>query len=137
MSMTSKNDRSLKDLLAFDDENERIEHEANMISMKIAVTISDYLEEKEISKKDLAAMLGTSPSYITQILRGDKHVNMTFLAKVSRALGLCFDIRLQRAMNQNTSNAKRVFDYAQDFPRIASMNMNLSIARAKFGIGRK
>jgi len=135
--MTSKNDRSLKDLLAFDDENERIEHEADMISMKIAVTISDYLEEKGISKKDLAAMLGTSPSYITQILRGDKHVNMTFLAKISRALGLSFDISFPRPKQQNSTNDRKLFGYSHPVLTASPLLIGLVVSQAKHGIGRK
>ena len=92
--MNSKNSQSWEEILSFKDSNERIEHEADMISLKIAIRISEYLVERGISKKDLARLMGKSPAYITQILRGDKRINMIFLARLMDALDLRFDFFL-------------------------------------------
>lgn len=92
--MNSKNSPAWEEILSFKDSNERIEHEADMISLKIAIRISEYLEERAISKKDLAKLMGTSPAYITQILRGDKRINMIFLARLMDSLDLRFDFLL-------------------------------------------
>lgn len=93
--MNSKNNLTWEEILSFKDSNEKIEHEADMISLKIAIRISEYLEERAISKKDLAKLMGTSPAYITQILRGDKRINMIFLARLMDSLDLRFDFTLR------------------------------------------
>ena len=49
-------------------------------------------EELGWNRKQLAEKVGTSASYITQLFRGDKLVNMLTLAKFQKALGLEFEI---------------------------------------------
>ncbi|MCK9309317.1 MAG: helix-turn-helix transcriptional regulator [Candidatus Cloacimonetes bacterium] len=92
--MSSKDKKTWDELFAFSDEAEMLEHEADMLSLKIALEITNYLGEKGISKKELAAMIGKSPAYITQILRGDKRINMVFLAKIVQKLNVNLDFRL-------------------------------------------
>ncbi|HNX37691.1 MAG TPA: helix-turn-helix transcriptional regulator [Candidatus Cloacimonadota bacterium] len=104
--MSSKVETSLEDLLTYKDEQEKCEHIADMISLKIALQLSEYIEEKGISKKEVAKLIGTSPAYITQIMRGDKRINMAFLAKITDALNLRIDF-LFREENQTD---KRLFD---------------------------
>ena len=86
--MTSKVKTSWDDILKFKDRKEQMEHHADMLSLKIALDIKRYLEDNEISYKDLAARMGTSAAYITQVLRGDKRINMLFLARLISALGI-------------------------------------------------
>lgn len=93
--MNSTDKLNWEKLFAFSDDNERTEHEADMLSLKIALEINTLLEEKGISKKEFAVMMDTSPAYITQVLRGDKRVNMLFLAKLQKALGVKLEISLK------------------------------------------
>jgi len=112
--MNSKNNLTWEEILSFKDSNEKIEHEADMISLKIAIRISEYLEERAISKKDLAKMMGTSPAYITQILRGDKRINMIFLARLMDALDLRFDFTLR----DNRKFDEALFDRVMEMPKL-------------------
>lgn len=89
--MNSKNKIKWENLLRFKNDAERIEHEADMISLRIATELEMLLEEREMSKKEFAKSIGTSASYVTQILRGDKRINMVFLAKVLQKLNVTFD----------------------------------------------
>ena len=45
-----------------------------------------------MSKKDLATAIGTSASYITQLFRGNKMINLEMLAKIQQALEIDYDI---------------------------------------------
>ena len=81
-----------KDLLSFKNNEERIEHNAQMISYKVLNEIEKLCEEKKIKKKDLAEMVGTSKSYITQLFNGSKSVNTYIMAKFQEALGITFEI---------------------------------------------
>lgn len=112
--MNSKNNLTWEEILSFKDSNEKIEHEADMISLKIAIRISEYLEERAISKKDLAKLMGTSPAYITQILRGDKRINMIFLARLMDALDLRFDFTLR----DNREFDEALFDRVMEMPKL-------------------
>jgi hypothetical protein len=82
-----------QDLFAFKDKEEEIEHKAQMISYRILSEVEKVCEEKKINKKELATLVGSSPSYITQLFRGAKHVNMDIMARFEDALELCFEIK--------------------------------------------
>jgi len=108
--MTSKNEPEWSKLFAFDSEKERAEHEADMLSLKIALEIKNHLDEKGLSKKDLAKLMETSPAYITQVLRGDKRINMLFLAKLQKVL----DVKLDICLHDKLVNDRELWDDALD-----------------------
>ena len=58
------------------------------------------------SRKELAKKVGTSASYITQLMRGDKLVNMLTLAKMQRALNIKFDISELVSYQEQTEDKK-------------------------------
>ncbi len=90
--MSSKNKKDWDSLFAFENEEEKIEFISETFSGIIAYKIEQLLEDRKMSKKDLAHKIGTSPSYITQIMTGDKLVNMKLLAKIMYYLGVSFDL---------------------------------------------
>jgi len=109
--MNSTDKLNWEKLFAFSDDNERTEHEADMLSLKIALEINTLLEEKGISKKEFAVMMDTSPAYITQVLRGDKRVNMLFLAKLQKALG----VKLEISFSNNIESDRELLNEALDY----------------------
>ncbi|HYD21702.1 MAG TPA: helix-turn-helix transcriptional regulator [Flavipsychrobacter sp.] len=70
-----------------------IKHLEHMLSYRFLGELEQITDEKNINRKELAKMLGVSASYITQLYRGSKIVNMEFLAKVEQAFDFRFDIR--------------------------------------------
>jgi transcriptional regulator with XRE-family HTH domain len=83
-------------LFEFKSKEEKIEHDAQMISYRVLSEIEKICDEKNIKKKDLAQMVGTSKSYITQLFNGTKSINTNILAKFENALDVTLDIRLKR-----------------------------------------
>ncbi len=83
------------DLFAFKSKNEEIEHNAQMISYRILSEVEKACDEKNINKKELAAMVGSSASYITQLFRGAKHVNMDMMARFEEVLEFGFEIKVK------------------------------------------
>lgn len=83
-------------LFSFATEEEKIQHQSEMISLRILSEVEKICEERKIKKKDLADKVGTSRSYITQLFRGNKQVNTYIMAKFENALDICFDIRAQQ-----------------------------------------
>ncbi len=82
-------------LFSFKTEEEKIEHQAQMISYRILSEIEKVCDEKKIKKKDLADMIGTSRSYITQLFNGTKSINTYAMAKFENVLDVTFEIRLK------------------------------------------
>ncbi len=94
--MKLKNNEAIRnaflDLLEIKTEDEKIEHDSRVISIEFISIIQTHLIEHKITKKELAKKINSSPSYITQVLRGDKTINMRFLAKIQKALGIKFKV---------------------------------------------
>jgi hypothetical protein len=84
------------DLFSFSNDKEKIEHLAQMISYRVLSEVEKICEEKKIKKKDLAHMVGTSRSYITQLFRGTKLVNTDIMARFECALNFSYNIKAQR-----------------------------------------
>lgn len=52
------------------------------------------MEDAGVSRTELAKRLGTSPAYVTKILRGNANFTMASMVKLARALGADLEIRL-------------------------------------------
>jgi transcriptional regulator with XRE-family HTH domain len=85
-----------EDLFSFKSDKEKIEHMSQMISYRILSEVEKICDEKNIKKKDLAEMIGTSRSYITQLFRGTKYVNTDVMAKFECALDFTYNIVAKR-----------------------------------------
>ncbi|MDD4971582.1 MAG: helix-turn-helix transcriptional regulator [Paludibacter sp.] len=88
-----------EDLFTFKSKEEELEHEAKMIMFRFLSEL-EKLNGKPIKKKDLAKAIETSPSFITQLYRGDKLINLSTLAKIQEAYGITFEITAKQN-NQN------------------------------------
>lgn len=71
---------------------EEIDHKKRMIMYRFLSEVERVTEEKRLSRKELAKLIGTSASYITQLYRGSKIINLETLAKLEYALKVSFDI---------------------------------------------
>lgn len=111
--MSSKNDKRWQKLLSFKNQNEKIEHEADMISLRMAVEIEKLIEEKGLTKKEFAQKIGTSAAYVTQVLRGDKRINMKFLAQILQGFDVSFDFGFQEIEETGSPSFDRIFDIAR------------------------
>lgn len=88
------NKNEFDDLFATKTYAEQIENDSILIGFRFLSIIDRMMEEKAITKKALAEMIGASPSYITQLFRGHVRVNLEFIAKVEKAYGLKFNVAL-------------------------------------------
>jgi ribosome-binding protein aMBF1 (putative translation factor) len=73
-------------------EEEKIESDARLIMFRFLDIIERKREQSGWTRKQLAKQVGTSASYITQLFRGDKLINMITLAKFQKVLNFEFDI---------------------------------------------
>lgn len=75
-----------------------IDHKAQMLSYRFLSEVERVCEKKKISRSELADLVGTSKSYITQLFRGNKRVNMDMLAKFENVLGITFKIKASKSI---------------------------------------
>lgn len=83
-------------LFAFPDPQAELLHNEKMISSRFLSEIEQLCEEKKMKKKDLAAAIGTSASYVTQLFNGDKLLNMATLAKIESFFSVRFDATVKQ-----------------------------------------
>jgi ribosome-binding protein aMBF1 (putative translation factor) len=82
-------------VLSFDNEQDQLELEAKIIMAKFLDRIQEIADQKGLKKKDLAQKIGTSASYITQLYRGHKLLNLMTLAKFQKALDIEFEVSIK------------------------------------------
>lgn len=82
-------------------QNFDLEHERVMIQMRIMSEIERIINNKNISYKKLAELTGFSASYITQLFKGHKKLNLETVAKFQNVLNLKFNIKFDDKTNEN------------------------------------
>ena len=90
------NSKEIKDKIQRRAENKS---EEDFLKEEEYTLMANYLSEIErlqkkmgINRKDLAAKINTSPSYLTQVFRGDKPLNFYTIAKMQKALHVRFGV---------------------------------------------
>ncbi|MGL4597330.1 MAG: helix-turn-helix domain-containing protein [Bacteroidia bacterium] len=85
-----------KSLFDFSSEEEKQAHEAAMVSARFLHEISRLCELHGWNKKELAKKLDVSPSFITQLYRGERLLNLTLIAKVQTVFKISFRLMLEK-----------------------------------------
>ena len=97
MNMNWNTKKEIKDAFesAFSsiDAKEDLEHNARMIMYRFLSEVERISDEKKLKRKELAALMGTSASYITQLFRGNKLINMETIAKFQLLFDVTFEIK--------------------------------------------
>jgi len=75
---------------------ERIEHRAQLLSYIFLSEAEKMMEKNGINKRELAHKIGTSSSYLTQLFRGDRLMNLKTAAKIEHALGMDYEITAKK-----------------------------------------
>jgi plasmid maintenance system antidote protein VapI len=68
-----------------------------------------WMEDREMSKSQLAAKIGHRPSYITKVLRGTANLTAASMAKLARAVGA--RVRIHLAHPQSRTVWHDVYDF--------------------------
>ena len=86
-------------------EEQQREDAAQLLSFRLLSEVERVMNECGLTKRQLATSVGTSASYITQLFRGDRLVNITMLARFEQVLGVQFVARAGESPRV-TSNGK-------------------------------
>lgn len=88
------NTHELDHLFGKRNEKAQLEADTSALMFRFLSLVDRIMEERGLSKKALADLIGTSPAYVTQLFRGHKTINLETLAKMQSALGIEFSISL-------------------------------------------
>jgi transcriptional regulator with XRE-family HTH domain len=91
-------------------EQDKLENDANLLMFRFLSIIEEKCEALGLNRKQLAEKVGTSASYITQLYRGDKLVNMLMLAKIQKVLGLEFEIAEKKSYEKTVKTYSPIGD---------------------------
>ena len=97
MNTDTNNDdiqKSLEDLFKPRSEDVETKHDSLMLMAAFLSEIEYVQEQKKVSRKELASMIKTSGSYLTQVFRSKKPLNFLTLAKIKRALNIGFEVKV-------------------------------------------
>lgn len=82
---------------------------AEIIKLEIASKIDSELSRSGMTRSSLAKKIGTSPAWITKILRGDVNLTIETIVKLSEALDL--DLNLSFSKRVKTSHSADIFQF--------------------------
>jgi len=92
--MNTKLKNEFKKAIQFSNQEDKTEHDSKILMFKFLSIIEDEMALRNMSKKELANQLNTSPSYITQLFRGTKTINLIKLAQLQNLFNIEFEIKL-------------------------------------------
>jgi transcriptional regulator with XRE-family HTH domain len=90
--MSSK-DESFSEV--FSRAEEQDEFWTELASIEFTEDLARWMEERRVSRAELAQSIGTSQPYISKVLKGNVNFTLASMVKLSRALGLRVRIRLE------------------------------------------
>lgn len=85
--------KAFLDLLSFKSYEDEIQHDSQMLMYRFLSEVEILMERNNMTKKKLAEKIGTSASYITQLYRGNKPLNMETIAKFQKVFNITFEIK--------------------------------------------
>jgi|GEM_PF-1053348 len=122
--MTTKNGiNQLKNVFKKKDFQEEVEFETNMLALTFLSEVEKEADLKGIKRKELAKLVGTSASYITQIMRGNKVPNLRILTALGLALGKKFDVNAVECVEE--SRKAKVYCNDEGF-KLSYLDLNTS-----------
>jgi ribosome-binding protein aMBF1 (putative translation factor) len=105
MSTTKKGSaKGFQELFEFKSQEEKRAHDGRMLMFRFLSEVEREMEAQGVTRKELAQAIGTSPSYITQLFRGDKMLNFPTIAKIQEALGIEFQVRKKGGCSGSLKN---------------------------------
>ncbi len=87
--------RQLRDEKTIDEQDEAAAHS---IAFNFLSEVETLMDEQGLTRRALAEAVGTSPSYITQLFRGDRILNLLMAARMQRVLGVLFKVKAMRPL---------------------------------------
>lgn len=95
-------------------EKDQLSLDALWIAAKFLSIIQDEIISQQITRKELAQRIGKSPSWLTQVFRGDKLPSLETITQLQNALNIEFDIKRK---NEVVSISYKEKEAEEKFPK--------------------
>lgn len=115
-------DPEFEDLFSFKSEEEQLEHDAKMIMFRFFNELEKLEIDAPIRNKDIAEIFGSSKSYVTQLMRGDKLINLLKIAKLQKSYDIIFEIKAKH----NSESYREVIEHNYPLSEKKKFNSDLS-----------
>ena len=111
------------------DFQEEVEFQTTMLALSFLSEVEKEADLQGLNRKQLAEKVGTSRSYITQIMRGNKVPNLKILTALGLALGKKFDVKAVNCVQE--SNKVKVYckNEGLDLPYLISETPYLELSQ--------
>lgn len=109
-------------------EEDKLHNEALILSARFLEIVQDALDEQGLSRKDLAERMGVSPSYLTQLFRGNRLLNMKAVVQMETALGMKFHVSQKLEAHKWSDIALKQIPAPEPMPMNRPRNRHLSIS---------
>jgi transcriptional regulator with XRE-family HTH domain len=110
--------------LSFKDNDDEDRHSAEMIMFKFLSHLETF-NDNLLSRKEMAHLLDTSPSYITQLFKGDKLINLLTLAKIERVFNIEFEIGARKVFEKNAKNEPELVAQSDSYQNILNTKLKV------------
>lgn len=124
-----KVEKGFEDLFSFTNEEDEIRHMASTIMFKF-ISQLELITDGKITKKKWSEIIGTTPSYVTQLFNGDKLMNLLTMAKIEKALSVEIDLKLISTGKQASNFSDfAILSSTKERPQtnISSINQNIRL----------
>lgn len=115
--MSTKLKNEFSKALQFKNSEDKAEHDSKILMFKFLSLVEQEMELRNMTKKDLAEQLNISPSYITQLFRGTKTINLLKLAQIQGLFEIEFEIS---TTDRNSAKKKTLRRIVRSKPKILS-----------------
>jgi transcriptional regulator with XRE-family HTH domain len=79
----------------FDQADQHLDYWVAGAEVDFTEELARVMAEKDVSRAELARRIGSSPAYITKVLRGNANFTLTTMAKLAFAVGMSVRIGLE------------------------------------------
>ena len=96
-------------------------YRAEGVSIRFTEELVGRMKASGLTRSALAARIGSSPAYITKILRGDTNFTLDSMVKIAEALGCELSIGLQPLLVSPSVNRRSPVNYRDVAPCSSSI----------------
>jgi transcriptional regulator with XRE-family HTH domain len=108
---------------------DKLHNEALVLSARFLEIVQEALDEQNLSRKDLAERMGVSPSYLTQLFRGNRLLNIKAVVQMERVLDIKFQVTRKMGSVQTKGIAFPEIAPSFTMPMKQPTKQNISIAQ--------
>jgi transcriptional regulator with XRE-family HTH domain len=82
---------------------------AESVKVEFAVDLDNAITSQGLTRKEISKRMGTSPAWVTKVLRGDVNLTIESMAKLAEAVNFDFQIVLKNRIEKSHIPTAEIF----------------------------